>query len=307
MAMFDRENQLILILDSLERTGNISQTAAELFLTQPTVSKIIRTQEKEFGCDFIDRTVHPLKLTYAGEYYLTKIRQLAQSYQTLSNNLQAYANDQHGRITLGINPSLAQVVLPRLLPKFHLQYPQVELQLRERDSLSLQQSVQNGELDIYIGVTPTYNAALAYRRLYTDTAALILPARLAPKRLPSQPVADISPLVNGKDFIIETQDSDFQRSVDAYLTKFSVTPNIVLQTANLTTACILATSGLGATIIPMSMPQHYLLNHTTIATIPLASEALQTTVEIAYNQDRQISTPVQAFIDMALATFATKD
>lgn len=298
----DRETQLIQILESLARTGNISQTASELALSQPTVSKLLRTQEKAYGVDFVDRSTHPLKLTYAGEYYLSKIRGIAQAYQTLSNNLTTYAADAHGRITLGINPSLAQVILPQILPQYHLRYPQIEVQLRERDSLSLQQSVQNGDLDLYIGVTPAYNAALAYQHLYSDTGALVLPERLAPQTLPSGPIVDISPLVNGKDFISETPDSDFQRTVDGYLTKYNITPNVVLQTANLTTACVLATAGLGATIIPLSMPTHY-LQDTAVTTLPLAASVFQTEVEIAYHQERQLNTHVQAFIDMAIATF----
>ncbi|WP_407893069.1 LysR family transcriptional regulator [Lacticaseibacillus sp. N501-2] len=305
MALFDRENQLIQILESLARTGNISQTASELFMTQPTVSKIIRTQEKEFDCEFIDRTAHPLKLTYAGEYYLNKIRQLAQSYQTLSHDLQAYAQDAHGHISIGVNSSLAQVVLPKLLPQFHQRFPQVSIQLRELDSTVLQQAVQNGELDVYIGVTPAYNAALAYRHLYNDAGVLLLPKRLQPKTTPELPLVNIAPFVNGQDFICETPESDFQRSVDAYLTKYHIAPSTVLQTPNLTTACSLACVGLGATIIPRSMPKHYLADQ-NVCVLPLAESAFQTAVEIAYNQERRLSTLVQAFIDLAIQTFDEK-
>ncbi|MCI1985138.1 MAG: LysR family transcriptional regulator [Lactobacillus sp.] len=302
MALFDRETQLIQILESLARTGNISQTGSELSLSQPTVSKLIRTQEKAYGVDFVDRSTHPLKLTYAGEYYLNKIRGIAQAYQTLGNNLSTYAADKHGRISLGINPSLAQVILPQILPQYHLRYPQIEVQLRERDSLALQQNVQNGDLDLYIGVTPAYNEALAYQHLYSDSGALVLPERLFPQTLPTKPLVDISPLVNGKDFILETSESDFQRTVDGYLTKYNISPNVVLQTANLTTACILATAGLGATIIPLSMPAHY-LHDAPVTTLPLSPSVFQTEVKIAYNRERQLSAPVQAFIEMAIAAF----
>ena len=299
MALFDRENQLIQILESLSRTGNISQTASELFMTQPTVSKIIRTQEKEFNCEFIDRTAHPLKLTYAGEYYLNKIRQLAQSYQTLSHDLQTYAQDAHGHISIGVNSSLAQVVLPQLLPLFHQRFPQVGIQLRELDSTVLQQAVQNGELDVYIGVTPAYNAALAYRHLYNDAGALILPERMQPKVMPDLPIVNVAPFVNGQDFICETPESDFQRTVDGYLTKYHIAPSTVLQTPNLTTACALACAGLGATIIPHSMPLHYLKDQ-AVCVLPIAESAFQTAVEIAYNQERHLTSPVQAFIDLAI-------
>lgn len=303
MALFDRENQLIQILESLARTGNISQTASELFLTQPTVSKIIRTQEKEFGCEFIDRTAHPLKLTYAGEYYLTKIKGLAQAYQTMSNNLQAYATDLQGQLSIGINPSLAQVILPRILPRFHRHYPQIEVQLLERDSQTLQQLVHNGDLDIYVGVTPAYNRALAYRHLYNDGGMLVLPKALAPAKLPAAPLIDAAALLNGVDFIAETPDSDYQHSVAAYLTKYNITPNQILQTPNLTTACVLATAGLGATIVPNSMPKAYLKDHAVVC-LPLDASVFQTEVQIAYNQERQLNEPLQTFIEMAITAFS---
>ena len=55
---------------ALSRTLNISQTAENLKITQPALSKQILSLEKELGLALFDRSTTPLKLTQAGENFI---------------------------------------------------------------------------------------------------------------------------------------------------------------------------------------------------------------------------------------------
>jgi len=178
MKVLAHEKQMIKVLEAITKYGNISMVADQLFMTQPTVSKLIRNQEHQYGVDLIDRTQHPIKLTYAGEYYLAQVKQLVQSYQVMNHEIQQFANNQVGRLTIGVNPSLAQTILPSLLPPFHQRFPQIEIRLIENTSAEMENAVINQELDLYLGITPAYNSQLSYKRLYTDNGTLLLPRSL---------------------------------------------------------------------------------------------------------------------------------
>ncbi|KRM87504.1 LysR family transcriptional regulator [Lacticaseibacillus thailandensis] len=296
------ERQLINILTEISQTGSVSQTAANLFMTQPTVSKLIRNQEKQYGVALIDRAQHPLRLTYAGEYYLRQMQQLVRSFQTVSNNLKAYAHTDVGRITLGVNPSLAQVILPQLLPEFHRRFPQVQIHLFEQPAVAMAQAVLAGDIDMHIGIGRTYDEALEHQRLFTDSAALIMPSRLLPPDFDANATPGIATLIHDQDFIAETDDSGFQHLVTSFLAQNEATPNIILRTPNLTTAVQLANAGLGATIVPAS-----LLTATTLQgdtqIVPLPVTDFQADVAITYKVGMPLSEPVQEFLTLAQATF----
>ncbi|GAX04182.1 LysR family transcriptional regulator [Secundilactobacillus pentosiphilus] len=302
MKVLTHEKQMIQVLEAVSKYGNISVVAQQLFMTQPTVSKLIRNQERQYGVDLIDRTQHPLKLTYAGDYYLTQIKQLVQSYQVMSHEMSQFADNQIGYLTIGVNPSLAQFVLPLLLPSFHRRFPQIKIRLIEQSSAEMEGAVISQKLDLYIGITPTYSPQLGYQRLYTDNGTLILPtASLSPEELPTEPVADISPLVNGRDFIIETDTSGFQRLVNSYLTKYQVTPNIVLRTANIDTAANLTVGGLGATLIPTSALTPLIRQR--VQMVNLSPTAFQCDISIAYSTQHPRSNQAQEFIKLAQNEF----
>ena len=50
--------------------GSFTKAAATLFITQPALSNYINKLEEDLGVRLFDRSVTPVKLTYAGEQYL---------------------------------------------------------------------------------------------------------------------------------------------------------------------------------------------------------------------------------------------
>lgn len=252
MDFLDRNRQLIRILEAIQAFRSISKAAEALFITQPTLSKIIRKTENQYQISLIDRTQHPFTLTPAGTYYLKKTKQLVQDYQIMRNQLARLADTTSETLTIGVNASLAQLVLPPVLTDYHQQFADVHIQLIEKPARQLEADLLAEKLDVYIGIAPAFNPELKQNRLYTDSAVLIIPPTKA-QNLPNQPVSDISAFINDQDFIMETETSSFQRLVASYLAKYDCRPKVVVRTANITTAFQLAIGGLGATIVPKSL------------------------------------------------------
>ena len=57
-------------IQTIASEGSITAAAKKLYISQPSLSQMVRQVEKELGVTLFDRTSLPLRLTYAGEKYL---------------------------------------------------------------------------------------------------------------------------------------------------------------------------------------------------------------------------------------------
>jgi len=82
----------------------------------------------------------------------------------------------HGRLTLGIIPSLAPYVLPRILPPLQERYPELHLELRETQTKGLIEELVRGTLDVVMLALPVSEAEVETIRLFDDPFLFAVPA-----------------------------------------------------------------------------------------------------------------------------------
>ena len=117
---------------------SFSRAAEKLFIAQPYLSQYIQKIEKEIGVKLFDRSCTPLKLTYAGEQFAKKARQILQLDSNLLQQMKDFTEERRGQITLGISPVRGAYILPIVLPAFRDRFPQVEISLYEGTSANLE-------------------------------------------------------------------------------------------------------------------------------------------------------------------------
>ena len=61
---------------TIVQEGSISAAARKLYISQPSLSQMVRQAESEYGVQLFDRSVFPLRLTFAGERYLEAANQI---------------------------------------------------------------------------------------------------------------------------------------------------------------------------------------------------------------------------------------
>ncbi len=296
MTILESHQQMIRILEAIQHSGSFSKAADQLYLTQPTLSKRIRIVEKQYDVELVNRHQHPLTLSPAGSYYLAKLKTIVQDYQTMSNRLFQLSKTTHQTLRIGVNESLAQLVLPPVLTAYHQQFPTVAFELIEQTSEQMEAALLTEKLDFYIGVTPAYNPLINQINLYSDTGSLVLP-KSAERTASHQPITDISALITNYDVITETPASGFQRIVTSYFTKYHIKPNVIVQTANLTTALHLAAGGLGATVVPATLLTRTISKSATI--IPIKSSAMNFQISLSRNTQVPLTAEMKAFIQLA--------
>jgi LysR family hydrogen peroxide-inducible transcriptional activator len=167
-------------LTSLARHKHFGRAAQDCAVTQPALSMQVRELEREIGAELVERRPGDIALTDTG----LEVAQRAESILTAARDLVDFARHREvlsGPLRLGIIPTLAPYILPRVLPKLQVAYPQLRLEVRETQTKSLLDELARGALDAVMLALPAEDADVETLPLFTDAFLLAVPAGEAVK------------------------------------------------------------------------------------------------------------------------------
>lgn len=162
-------------LASLARHRHFGRAAAECAVTQPALSMQIRELEREIDAELVERRPGEVVLTDTG----LDAAQRAEQILAATRDLVDFARHRKaldGTLKLGIIPTLAPYVLPRVLPRLQAKYPRLRMEVRETQTKVLIEELVRGELDCVMLALPVEGAELETLRLFDDPFLLAVPA-----------------------------------------------------------------------------------------------------------------------------------
>ncbi|CCK83972.1 LysR substrate binding domain family protein [Lactobacillus equicursoris 66c] len=128
---------------SLAETLSFSQSADELFLTQGTVSKQIVSLEKEFGLKLFERNNRSVRLAKAGRRLLPYAQKEIAVYQELLDQADQCRQEEENSLELYAIPTMTNYHFFKLATQFLHQYPEVDLNFHEDESVNLKQELKH--------------------------------------------------------------------------------------------------------------------------------------------------------------------
>ena len=124
-------------LSALAKHGHFGRAAEACAVTQPALSMQIRDLERTLGVAVVERRPNEVRLTEVGR----EIARRGEDMLAASRDLVDFARHSSGllmgRLTLGVIPSLAPYLLPRILPVLQARFPELRLELRETQTRQL--------------------------------------------------------------------------------------------------------------------------------------------------------------------------
>ncbi len=162
-------------LASLARHRHFGRAAEDCAVTQPALSMQIRELEREIGGELVERRPGDIVLTELGR----EVAERADTILTASRDLVDFARHRallSGHLRLGIIPTLAPYVLPRVLPRLQVAHPALRLEVRETQTKMLLEELARGELDCVMLALPAEGADVETLKLFDDPFLLALPA-----------------------------------------------------------------------------------------------------------------------------------
>src|SRR5882672_5756430 len=123
-------------LASLARHRHFGRAAEDCAVTQPALSMQIRELEREIGAELVERRPGDIALTETGEDVAARAEHILAATRDLVD-FARHRDMLSGALKLGIIPTLAPYVLPRVLPRLQAQYPALRLEVREMQTKNL--------------------------------------------------------------------------------------------------------------------------------------------------------------------------
>lgn len=160
---------------ALAEQGSFSRAAVACNVTQSTLSAGIAALEALLGQQLADRTQRDVLLTPFGAELLDKARGIVGDAAAIVERARHLKAPLSGPLRLGIIPTIAPYMLPRLLPAMQKKFPALELQLHEDLSARLVEGHKKGELDLILLAFPYDTPGMTQIKLFDEDFFLACP------------------------------------------------------------------------------------------------------------------------------------
>jgi LysR family hydrogen peroxide-inducible transcriptional activator len=148
--------------------GSFSLAAQQCFVTQPSLSMQIKSLEEELGVVLLDRTKKPVIPTEAGEVVIANAREALKSYNYVKESVNELKGEISGTLRLGVIPTVAPYLLHRFIPGFIKNYPKVELQIQEMETIPICSALERDALDAALLASGTTPDGIMEFELFSD-------------------------------------------------------------------------------------------------------------------------------------------
>ena len=136
-------------LQAVGETGSFSAAADRLDYTQPAVSKIVATLERQLGITLVDRGIRPLRLTEAGSTLTRRATAAFEQLAAAELEVEAIANLTGGSVRVGTFSSAGATMVVDALRTLRTHHPDVAVAITEIGMPSaLVRSLRRGDLDL---------------------------------------------------------------------------------------------------------------------------------------------------------------
>ena len=141
--------------DALAREQHFGRAAETCAVTQPALSMQIHELEQQLGLVLVERTRSGVQLHRQGARDRRRVPPASSATcASWSSSPSTARSVLSGALRLGVIPSIAPYMLPPLLPLLREAYPELELHVRETQTLPLTQELIDGKLDVLLLALP---------------------------------------------------------------------------------------------------------------------------------------------------------
>lgn len=164
-----------LALQKIVELGSFTKAADVLGYTQPAMSQMITSLEKELSIKLLYRSRYGIRLTLEGERLYPFIQRTLSQYQSMVGIAKEIKGLDTGLIRIGTISSISCHWLPRLIQSFWELYPQVQFTLHQGDYTTIPEWVRTGEVDFGF-VNPDAVTGMKTKFIKAGELRAVLPA-----------------------------------------------------------------------------------------------------------------------------------
>jgi LysR family hydrogen peroxide-inducible transcriptional activator len=276
---------------ALSQYRSFSRAAGACCISQSALSGAIKELEATLGTRLVDRDKRHVTITPAGEDAVARARRIVAEAEALTEWAHRRSGPLTGLLRLGIIPTIAPFLLPRILPKLKAAFPDLTLRLREETTARLLEALKAGELDLVLMAFPYDAPGLETAIVGEDPLLLTEPGENAGPATPAgiEDIADRPLLLLADGHCLRDHALAACALPSARVDEFGAT--------SLFTLARMVEAGYGVTLLPKLAVDAGLCDTAKLALRPLRSPAPARKIGLAWRRNAGRADDYKALLD----------
>lgn len=272
------------------QTKSISGAAEKLFITQPAVSKRIKSLEEEFGIRLFDTVGRGIIPTSGANELLPYAKKWLEDYESCKTSLLYSKEVATGKLVIGTSHNVGLHHLPAVLKQFIQTHPAVQVEVKFMDSETAHKAVLEGDISLaFLTLPPNFDKRLHYHTLWSDPLYFVtgILSSLAQE-------SDVTLTKLARYPAILPAANTFTSQITlAEFGKHNLRPYATMSTNPLESIRMLVSVGLGWSVLPQT-----LINQDLVKIDMKDQIELQRHLGVVINPSLTRSSSTQAFLDV---------
>jgi LysR family transcriptional regulator, hydrogen peroxide-inducible genes activator len=255
-------------LVALRDTGHFGKAADACFVTQSTLSAGLRELESLLGIVLVERTRRVVRFTPLGLKIADKAQRVLREAEELANLARAAGKPLAGELRMGVIPTIAPFLLPKVLGRLREDWPDLKLYLREETSGAACESLHRGHVDCVLLALPFACGDIEHQDLFDDKLLVAFPRAQAadlPKTIPADAIDE------SKLLLLEDGHCLKDHALAA-CNRPELRAGAAMMGTSLHTLVQMVDNGLGLTMLPQMAVDAGILDHTGVVARPLDAD-----------------------------------
>lgn len=282
--MLDLKISQMKLFVAVAETASLSAAASRVGRTASAVSMALKQMEDQLGGPLFmgDRKD---ALSNLGQFVLETARAQIMVHERAMNSIEAYQAGSIGRLSICAVPSVANQLLPGALERFLEFYPDVQIDMRDTDTVAMTRMLKDGRVEIGFGGPPR-DENISFEPLFRDRLLLISKGEVAPDRDPSIPLEALAKTRLIGSGIVDDLIAGL-RDIEPAARQLTV--------HNTASLLALVKAGVGATVLPeLAIPKP---DRALLTIRPIGEPPITRTVGLLYRDGISLSPAAMAFLE----------
>lgn len=232
---------------ALANTQNVTNAAAELHISQPTLSRALARVERRLGVKLFDRHQNRLRLNKYGEIFQAHAERAMKELTQGEERIRTLVDPERGVVSLGFLHSFGGWLIPSLMDRYRAQSPHTTFELEGGPADSIVEAVRGGRLDLgFVAPEPVVDD-LVWVPLGREHLCLEVPRSDAWEGRSEISIAEIAE----RPMLALGPEYGLRHVVDRLFANAGLTPQITIEATELSTLRALVRHGSGIAIVPV--------------------------------------------------------
>ena len=159
---------------AIVKYNHFTLASQELYISQSSISKHIKSLEKELGVELFNREHRSIRLTDAGEDFYKFASKSITEYKNIIANMKKYSCEESSSISIGVIDTMVEYGIASLISDFQKQYPHIQIDLIERSNSNIIDYLKESVLNIgFVNSHYEHKTILELDKIVDDDLVLV--------------------------------------------------------------------------------------------------------------------------------------